>query len=110
MISAQVYQLGLYMIAGAPSNDVGSAYAFPVPFVASKDSTIKFINLPDQGEIRIYTVNGELVKTIRFDAGHDDPLAWDVKNDAGEKVGSDVYLYRIISGSNKKSGKLVIVR
>ncbi|MBI1979504.1 MAG: hypothetical protein HYS58_01930 [Elusimicrobia bacterium] len=34
----------------------------------------------------------------------------DVKNSGGEDVASDVYLYVIESGGNKKKGELVIVR
>jgi hypothetical protein len=110
VVRAPIYHLGLYAIMGSLSNDVGASYAFPVPFVASRDSTIKFINLPDTGEIRIYAVTGELVKEIRFDPGHVDPLEWDVRNADGEPVGSDVYLVLIKSGGNEKKGKIVIVR
>ncbi len=58
---------------GGPSAEVGSAYAYPVPFVAAREQNINFANLPDEGEIRIYTAaTGELVKTITIDAGHPD--------------------------------------
>ncbi len=109
-VGGQIYQMGLYAVLGTASNDVSNTYAYPVPFVASKDREIKFVNLPDAGEIKIYTVAGELVKEIRFDATRSDPLAWDVKNESGEKLGADVYLYQVKSGGNQKTGKLVIVR
>jgi hypothetical protein len=105
-----VYQLGLFAVFGAPSSDVSNAYAYPVPFVASRDGDIKFVNLPDFGEIKIYTSAGELVKEISFEPGHADPIIWNVRNQDGEKVGADVYLYQIKSGGNTKNGKIVIVR
>jgi hypothetical protein len=105
-----VYQLGLFAVIGAPSNDVGSTYAYPVPFVFGKDTDIKFKNLPDYGNIKIYTVTGELVRDIQFNTGRTDPLSWDVTNAGGEKLGADVYLYIVESAGNKKKGKIVVVR
>jgi hypothetical protein len=111
MVRGNIYQLGLYAVMGSPSQEVGEAYAFPVPFVASRDHVINFVNLPDEGQIRIYTAaTGELVKTITIDAGHPDPLPWDATNDSGQALGADVYTYQIKAGGNTKTGKLVIVR
>ncbi|MBV9079550.1 MAG: T9SS type A sorting domain-containing protein, partial [Elusimicrobia bacterium] len=110
VIKAPVWRMGLYAIMGAPSNDVSTSYAYPVPFVAAKDDTIKFTNLPDDGEIRIFTLRGELVKQIPLPEGHAAIIEWDVKNRNGEKVGADVYFYQIRSGKNAKNGKIVIVR
>ncbi len=110
MVVAVTYNMGVFAVIGTASTDVGSTYAFPVPFVASQHTEIKFANLPDAGEIKIYTVSGELVKEIQFAPGRPDPIRWDVKNGSGEAVGADVYIYHITSGGNKKTGKLVIVR
>ncbi len=107
MVVAVTYDMGVFAVIGTASTDVGSTYAYPVPFVWSKDNFVNFVNLPDSGEIKIYTVAGELVKEIQFGPGHQDPLPWDVK---GENIGADVYLYHITSGGNKKTGKLVIVK
>jgi hypothetical protein len=111
VVRGNVYQLGLFAVMGAPSNDVSNSYAYPVPFVASKDQTIKFVNLPDEGTVKIYTsVTGEMIKEIHFVPGHPDPIEWNVTNASGEPLGSDVYLYEIKSGGNRKTGKIVIVR
>ncbi|MBI3012557.1 MAG: hypothetical protein HYY63_02920, partial [Elusimicrobia bacterium] len=72
---------------------------------------ITFANLPSEGNIRIYTVDGELAKKIDFVAtSGESKKEWDVKNDDGEEMASDVYLYVIESGSNQRKGKLVVVR
>jgi hypothetical protein len=111
-VVAVTYNLGVFAVIGTASNDVGETYAFPVPYVESRDRAqgIQFTNLPDSGEIKIYTVAGELVKEIQFGPGRPDPLMWDVRNNAGQAVGADVYVYHITSGGNKKTGKIVIVK
>lgn len=111
-VVAVAYNMGVFAVIGTASTDVGSTYAYPVPYVASRDKgqNIKFVNLPDSGSIKIYTIAGELVKEIQFAPGRPDPLPWDVKNDSGEDLGADVYIYHVTSGGNKKTGKLVIVK
>jgi WD40 repeat protein len=60
---------------------------------------VRFINLPARAEIRIYTVAGDLVRVIQHgkdplgqDSGEED---WDLKNGAGERVASGVYVYTV---------------
>jgi hypothetical protein len=101
----------LFSLFLLPVLSSAGSYAFPVPW--RNMGSIFFADLPAQGSIKIYTVMGKLVKTINLDAGHPDPVSWDVKNDAGENVASDVYIYRIEVGGNSgdvTKGKLVIIR
>jgi hypothetical protein len=95
--------MGLYALMGAPSNDVSSAYAYPVPFVASKHTQIHFTNLPDGGEIKIYSVNGQCVKTLRIDAANAGILHWDTRNDGGEPVGSDDRIREVAASIDRDS-------
>jgi hypothetical protein len=37
-------------------------------------------------------------------------LLWDLKNKQGQPVASGIYLYRLESGGNKKSGKIALIR
>lgn len=76
---------------------------------------IKFQGLPTQdGEIRIYTVTGSMVKLIDFTAvqAAATPVAvtWDGKNSDGEYVASGVYLWVVKSGGTTKTGKVVVIR
>ncbi|MBI4217716.1 MAG: Ig-like domain-containing protein [Elusimicrobia bacterium] len=111
-ISIPANHFSVYALLGAPDNDVSQSYAYPVPFRPSQGHTkITFANLPSEGNIRIYTVDGELAKKIDFVAtSGESKKEWDVKNDDGEEMASDVYLYVIESGSNQRKGKLVVVR
>ncbi len=101
----------IYAVFGVPNADVTNSYAYPVPFKPSEGhSKITFALLPSEGSIRIFTVSGQLVKTISFNDPLDGKLEWDVKNEDGQNLGSDVYLYIIQSGENKKTGKIMVIR
>lgn len=98
-------------------NDVSEVSVYPIPFrpngELSQNGTvadgITFANLPSEGEIRIFTKKGELVKKAAFNSGAP-AYNWDVKNENGDEVVSGVYVWRIKSGSNSKKGKLIIIR
>jgi flagellar hook assembly protein FlgD len=74
---------------------------------------IKFKGLPTlDGEIRLYTVTGSMVKRIEFTAAEStaDTVTWNGKNDDGEYVASGVYLWVVKSGGTTKTGKVVVIR
>lgn len=71
------------------------------------DNYVKLTNLPKTCQIKIYTVNGHLVKT--FDKGetdetHNTELLWDLKNDAGVPISSGVYIVNVQAELNDGSG------
>jgi len=74
------------------------------------ESSATFANLTTQVRIRIYDVNGHLVR----DAGQTDPgdqFVWTLTNDSGNKVASGVYIFLITNDAGqKRSGKIAIVR
>ncbi|MBU2573346.1 MAG: T9SS type A sorting domain-containing protein [Elusimicrobia bacterium] len=90
--------------------DLGAAHCYPVPFKPSAGhTTITFTGLTSSARVRIYTISGELVRTLdKSDAG--DFLEWNVKNARGEAVVSGVYLYVVKSASQTRTGKLMIIR
>jgi hypothetical protein len=109
--SARVQHFSVYSVFGAPDTDVSLSYAFPVPFRPSLGHTnVVFTQLPSEGSIRIYTVAGELVRKIDFLDSSSGQVTWDVTNSGGEPLGSDVYVYIVQSGDNKKIGKLMVIR
>ncbi|MCK4532986.1 Ig-like domain-containing protein, partial [bacterium] len=109
-VSASSIHTSVFALAGSSYSDLFYAYAFPVPFKPSRgDSEIIFVNLSPMATIRIFTLNGELVKKIEHTSG-DTILSWDVTNDHGEKLASGVYLYLIKNEKQSKKGKLMIVK
>ncbi len=122
-LTIQLYSPGVYALLSTVDESVKDVYAFPVPFRpngpragigAGKSGTaaggITFTNLPQRGEIEVYTIDGVLVRKISIpDNLSPAQLAWDVRNDSGDKVRSDVYIWRVVSGSNVKTGKLMVI-
>jgi hypothetical protein len=110
-VSVEIKHFSVYALLGAPALDLSEAYAYPVPYKPSVHlNGIRFTNLSSEATIKIYTVSGELVKTLHETDG-DGFLPWNpVDNDDGVPLASDVYIYLIDNKQQKKVGKLVIVR
>lgn len=117
-VSVSVKHFSTYATIGQLDTNVSNVYAYPVPFrpnsgrpsrYGSWTTGIRFINLPSEGTIRIYTVSGRLVRKISFS---DDPgeIPWDVKNRCGQRVASGLYIWEVKSGDNRKTGKLVVIK
>ena len=58
------------------------------------DNTIKFTNLPDQCTIRIFTINGTLIKTIEKD-NQEASINWDMKNESSVPIASGMYIIHV---------------
>lgn len=95
----------------ATASDLSNAFAYPVPYVPSRQSAraITFQNLPSSGRIRIFTLAGRLVREVDFSGGGGQ-ASWDVKAVDGSDAVSGTYVYLIESGGEVKKGELVIVR
>jgi hypothetical protein len=73
---------------------------------------IDFMGLPKaRCRIRIYTLAGDLVRTIDHDAsGGDGQAAWDLISRNGQDVESGVYLFTVESALGHQVGRFVILR
>lgn len=84
---------------------------------------LRFINLPADCTIRIFTLSGEFIKLIRHhhtnkpepgetgvlnDAGGDE--WWDLRSRTNHNVASGMYIYHIHSAVGEQVGKFVIIR
>jgi hypothetical protein len=109
-VSADTFHFSIFGLHGMGTTDLSDAYAYPVPFIPSRgDEDITFTNISPICTIKIYTLNGELVRTIEHTSGKTS-YSWDVANDGGDGLGSGVYLYLIDSNKSKKKGKLIVIR
>jgi titin len=109
-ITANIRHFSVYGIIGAPSTNMTEAYAFPVPFRPSQgDSVLTFTNLPSLANIKVFTIDGKIVRELEETDG-DGQLTWDVTNSDGQPLASEVYFYLITSGPEKKTGKFVVIR
>ncbi len=90
----------------------------PCPWVPEDEKTangtladgISFVNVPPSGEIRIYTITGDLVRRIEFSGNMTGRERWDGRNDDGQDAASGVYLWIVKSPDGVKSGKLIVIR
>ncbi|OGC42209.1 hypothetical protein A2Y85_00220 [candidate division WOR-3 bacterium RBG_13_43_14] len=84
---------------------------------------IRFINLPSECTVRIFTLNGDLVRTIRHhhtldvdegeqpvtnSAGGDE--AWDLLSENRQLVASGIYIFHVQSDVGEQIGKFVVIR
>lgn len=72
-------------------------YAFSKYEKSQFQSIVKVTNLPQQCRLRIFTLNGTLVREYRKDSEAPDQ-EWDMKNAAGVPVASGVYLIHVDAG------------
>jgi hypothetical protein len=79
---------------------------------------LKFINLPNQCTIRIFNLNGELVRTLLHNETSEGGVAnnlggdewWDVLSENRQLIASGVYIFHIKSDVGEQVGKFVIIR
>jgi hypothetical protein len=79
---------------------------------------VKFINLPNECTIRIFNLNGELVRTLEHRETSGDAVSndlggdewWDVLSENRQLVASGVYIFHIRSDVGEQVGKFVIIQ
>lgn len=73
--------------------------------------SLRFLNLPPQASIRIYTVSGVLVDVLN----HNDDLGggmttWDMRNRAGQMIASGVYFYHVTTPDGQEHiGRFTVI-
>ena len=73
---------------------------------------IQFINLPAKCTIRIYTVSGNLVKSLQHDAEIDNgQMPWDLVSKDGMDISFGIYIFHVDApGIGEKIGKFAVVK
>ena len=120
---------GKVRITGTPGIFTDSAMTLnvkvvPNPFIIGSgwqtryiERRLKFVNLPDKCTIRIFNLNGELVRSLKHnetslngvsnDLGGDE--WWNCLGDFNQLVSSGVYIFHVQSDVGEQVGKFVIV-
>lgn len=103
--------------ATQPAENVLDVSVFPNPFrlvsglpTAGEESSIVFTNLPALCTIRIYTINGELVRTMEHDNPNSGEEVWDQLSDSRQKTAAGVYLYTVQSEVGNAKGTLMLIK
>ena len=92
------------------SNGLGTIRAYPNPWKADQNSrpyvTIDGLPASAVTSVRIFTISGELVRTLSGTQN----VQWDLRNNSGENVASGVYIYLLSINGEKHSGKIAVIR
>jgi hypothetical protein len=95
---------------GATPPDEPIVKTYPNPLTISKDSKMTFRVTDPGGEVKIYTVNGKLVKELVIGSGENE-VDWNLLNEEDNSITAGLYLYTVTDGAgNKKTGKLAITQ
>ncbi|MDD8017107.1 MAG: hypothetical protein PHP42_01915 [Bacteroidota bacterium] len=104
------FKEGPYVV---PNPYVGAASFEPAPFGVQGrgDRKMEFRNLPKNCVIRIYTVRGELVRTLRQDGSTNGYVSWDVRTKDNLDVAPGLYIFQVDGGGVGTSiGKFAIIK
>jgi hypothetical protein len=104
-------------LVATKSSDLSRVHTVPDPYYVTNafettttDKIIKFVNLPAQAIIRIYSSSGVLVSLLEHNSvtlGGDE--TWNVRNRNNQVVASGVYFYHIESGGARRIGRFTVV-
>ncbi|MEW5701158.1 MAG: hypothetical protein AB1792_02890 [Candidatus Zixiibacteriota bacterium] len=79
-----------------------------------RDRRIHFINLPDTATISIYTLDGDLVRTLDHPdknlSEYPSKISWDLVSRNTQAVASGIYIYKVDSRLGSQVGKIVIIK
>jgi hypothetical protein len=92
---------------GSDNGELG-AKVYPNPFIIGSSQMTFSINDTTANKIKIYTINGKLVKKLYIPEGVSQG-SWNITNEDGNGIKSGLYIYTVTDGNgNKKTGKLAI--
>ena len=95
-----------YVAQGFEGRGVGQA--------TDENRRIHFINLPDTATIRIYSLDGDLVRELQHPdivlSSYSSKISWDLVSRNTQAVESGIYIYRVDSKLGTHMGKLVIIK
>jgi len=79
------------------------------PLLGEPIRDLAFINLPAQCTIKIFTIDGDLVKILYHDNGSGTEF-WDTRSEANQIAATGMYFFHVSSEVGEKIGKFAIVR
>ncbi|MCK4329811.1 hypothetical protein KAX02_08205 [candidate division WOR-3 bacterium] len=90
----------------------------PNPYIVSAEwekvwyeKKLQFTNLPEECEIRIYTVSGDIVATVSHNSKETGYEFWDMRNESGVEVSYGLYVYVVETPKGQKYiGKFVVIK
>ncbi|MGH7496187.1 MAG: two-component regulator propeller domain-containing protein [bacterium] len=97
----------------APKQDLSALSGYPNPFrLSAQGSRFVITNLVERAAVKIFTIDGSLVRTFALGEVPGAQVAWDGRDDKGELVPSGVYLFMAFVSETGASGvgKVAVIR
>ena len=102
----------------------GEPYVVPNPYLGAAsfepallnirgrgERRVEFRNIPQAATIRVYTVRGDLVRTLRQDGSLAGFVAWDLRTKDNLDVAPGLYIFHVESnGFPSTTGKFAVVK
>ena len=109
LVLAETNHLSYYALAFVTKDNLDEIKVYPNPLRVDRGGTqIDFSNLTLNATVKIFNLNGELIKKIN---SNDISAIWDTRNSDGGPVASGTYIYVITNPQGeKKTGKVAIIR
>ncbi|RMD94954.1 MAG: T9SS C-terminal target domain-containing protein, partial [Calditrichaeota bacterium] len=92
---------------------------YPNPF-AEKTTFTFFLNRDAEVKIKIYTISGQLIRTLEYPFAHSgfNMIEWDGRDEEGDRPANGIYIFKLIAksqdgsdgGQSEVVGRLAIVR
>jgi hypothetical protein len=112
------YQGSALSLATTDSTLLAKVHTVPDPYYATSaleispnKKVLKFVNLPGQCIVRIYSLSGVLIQVLTHnDAQGGGEVSWDLRNRNQQFVASGVYFYHVETPDGKqKTGRFTVV-
>jgi hypothetical protein len=112
------------VVAAATDNDLRNVHTVPDPYyvksayeTSTNQKILKFVGLPQDAIIRIYSASGVLVRILEHHGGayssrsqsQGSEMNWDLRNRNNQVVASGVYFYHVESGDARRVGRFTVV-
>ena len=94
-----------------PNPYVAASVLEEQPFLSGRgERFIRFINLPANSRVRIYTMNGDFIRELRHEGFSNGVVRWDLLTKDGLEVAFGLYLYHVDApGVGEKTGQFAII-
>ncbi|MEO6055505.1 MAG: hypothetical protein ABIQ49_01575, partial [Gemmatimonadales bacterium] len=112
------------VVAEAKTSDLRNVHTVPDPYYvksafesSTEQKVMKFVGLPQDAIIRIYSASGVLVRMLEHHGGQysstsnsqGSEVNWDLRNRNNQVVASGVYFYHVEAGDARRVGRFTVV-
>lgn len=99
--------------SATPRKNFSKIYTFPSPYYIPNNVSMVITELPDEVEVKILTLNGEVIRTLTPQDGdvRNRQAFWDGRDSDGDLVGSGVYFFYCYTQDGKtETTKALVIK